>query len=463
MAKMIQAKLEPIHEQIDQIEEENEQLTIVCKSHQKWRIQERIDNNLSNIKVSIPPFQGRRDPEAYLMWEKKIEGLFQYNQYSEATKVKLATKFFTDYALTWCHEFSLSMKKFCKPVNTWIELRTILRKRYAPRDYSDSISSSSQRPKRMSDVVSQSREYTQKEKATPNKSNLHPDFRCYRCLGKGHTPNQCPNRGTTMPKCIPRVDVCSKPREVVTFKVREQVNPRKDKSKDAIEVKARDGISLETSERTSTIEKMFSLNKQRVTSLENTREDEQPPKDTHSKNSFEELKERERKNEKETEIEGENEHKIERKSESIRKRGKGNKNSNEEIQGEILKMSVDARGKNNQRLTLFDRDIKCRPLEINIPTDLWEEVQPREIQRPIVTNRDNKWKDIGDSSIGCIDFLSQAWEKLWNQKKFLFSTTHHPPFKEVDRIMKLRHRSSQDSKDLNSILFSHTLALSLSE
>ncbi|KAL4309926.1 hypothetical protein GQ457_01G021450 [Hibiscus cannabinus] len=82
---------------------------------------------------------------------------------------------------------------------------------------------------------------------------------------------------------------------------------------------------------------MFSLNNQRVTILENTREDEQPPKDvlcylekqTHSKKSFEELKERERKNEKETEIEGENEHEIERKSESIRKRGKGNKNSNE--------------------------------------------------------------------------------------------------------------------------------------
>ncbi|KAL4318545.1 hypothetical protein GQ457_18G008750 [Hibiscus cannabinus] len=187
---------------------------------------------------------------------------------------------------------------------------------------------------------------------------------------------------------------------------------------------------------------------------------------------------------------------IERKSESIRKRGKGNKNSNEEIQGEILKMSVDARGsenrnlarknllvllykensfhinpntfsiefslfqvfkkpfsENNQRLTLFDRDIKCRPPEINIPTDLWEEVQPREIQRPIVTNRDDKWKDIGDSSIGCIDFLSQAWEKLWSQTKFLFSTTHHPPFKEVDRF------NSSSSKELITFSF-NTMAYS---
>ena len=33
----------------------------------------REDNNMGGIKMKIPPFQGKNDPEAYLEWEKKVE------------------------------------------------------------------------------------------------------------------------------------------------------------------------------------------------------------------------------------------------------------------------------------------------------------------------------------------------------------------------------------------------------
>ena len=33
----------------------------------------REDNNLGNIKMKIPSFQGKNDPEAYLEWERKVE------------------------------------------------------------------------------------------------------------------------------------------------------------------------------------------------------------------------------------------------------------------------------------------------------------------------------------------------------------------------------------------------------
>ena len=36
----------------------------------------REDNNLGNIKMKIPSFQGKNDPEAYLEWEKKVELVF---------------------------------------------------------------------------------------------------------------------------------------------------------------------------------------------------------------------------------------------------------------------------------------------------------------------------------------------------------------------------------------------------
>ena len=50
----------------------------------------REDNNLGNIKMKIPSFQGKNDPEAYLEWERKVELVFDCHDYSENKKVKLA-------------------------------------------------------------------------------------------------------------------------------------------------------------------------------------------------------------------------------------------------------------------------------------------------------------------------------------------------------------------------------------
>ena len=44
----------------------------------------REDNSLGSIKMKIPSFQGRSDPEAYLDWEKKVEFVFDCHNYSEA-------------------------------------------------------------------------------------------------------------------------------------------------------------------------------------------------------------------------------------------------------------------------------------------------------------------------------------------------------------------------------------------
>ena len=42
----------------------------------------REDNNLGNIKMKIPSFQGKNDPEAYLEWERKVELVFDCHHYS---------------------------------------------------------------------------------------------------------------------------------------------------------------------------------------------------------------------------------------------------------------------------------------------------------------------------------------------------------------------------------------------
>jgi hypothetical protein len=59
----------------------------------------RRDNDIGKIKIKIPSFQGKNDPEAYLEWETKMEMVFDCHNYLEIKKVKLAAIEFTDYEI----------------------------------------------------------------------------------------------------------------------------------------------------------------------------------------------------------------------------------------------------------------------------------------------------------------------------------------------------------------------------
>jgi len=62
---------------------------------------EDMDGDLDNIKLKIPNFQGKNDPEANLEWEKKVDWIFDCHSYFEQKKVKLVIIEFTKYALIW--------------------------------------------------------------------------------------------------------------------------------------------------------------------------------------------------------------------------------------------------------------------------------------------------------------------------------------------------------------------------
>ena len=46
-------------------------------------------NRSEGVKLNIPPFKGKSDPEAYLERELKIDHIFSCNTYKEAQKLKL--------------------------------------------------------------------------------------------------------------------------------------------------------------------------------------------------------------------------------------------------------------------------------------------------------------------------------------------------------------------------------------
>ncbi|KAL4388979.1 hypothetical protein GQ457_09G015490 [Hibiscus cannabinus] len=102
--------------------------------HQRAR--PRVDDNLNKIKINIPPFQGKTDPEAYLAWEKKIEHIFECHNYSELKKVKLAAIEFTDYALIWLDQLTASRRRNGeRPISTWNEMKAVMRRRFIPTHY----------------------------------------------------------------------------------------------------------------------------------------------------------------------------------------------------------------------------------------------------------------------------------------------------------------------------------------
>jgi len=57
---------------------------------------ENMDGDLDTIKLKIPNFQGKNDPEAYLEWEKKVDWIFDCHSYYEQKKVKLVIIEFTE-------------------------------------------------------------------------------------------------------------------------------------------------------------------------------------------------------------------------------------------------------------------------------------------------------------------------------------------------------------------------------
>ena len=73
-----------------------------------YRAPMRCDGDISNIKLKIPSFQGRNDPNAYLEWERKVELVFDCHHYSEEKKVKLVVVEFTDYAIVWWDQLLVS-------------------------------------------------------------------------------------------------------------------------------------------------------------------------------------------------------------------------------------------------------------------------------------------------------------------------------------------------------------------
>ncbi|KAL0434170.1 UNVERIFIED_CONTAM: hypothetical protein Slati_2751300 [Sesamum latifolium] len=94
------------------------------------------DGGLGGVKVTIPSFKGKSDPEAYLEWELRVEQIFSCHNYLENKKVKLAALEFTDYALVRLDQMQKErVRNGERPITTWEEMRATMRRRFIPSYY----------------------------------------------------------------------------------------------------------------------------------------------------------------------------------------------------------------------------------------------------------------------------------------------------------------------------------------
>ncbi|XP_043809768.1 uncharacterized protein LOC122723079 [Manihot esculenta] len=114
------------------------------RSEGQWRKREReavseMDDSCGFCKImdmKIPSFNGKADVDAYLEWERKVEMVFNCQNYSDDKKVKLAALEFSDYALIWWDELVKSRRRNGElPIASWDEMKRIMRKKYVPTYY----------------------------------------------------------------------------------------------------------------------------------------------------------------------------------------------------------------------------------------------------------------------------------------------------------------------------------------
>ncbi|KAK1613578.1 hypothetical protein QYE76_019095 [Lolium multiflorum] len=90
-----------------------------------------VDDGIGRVKISIPPFSGKCEPEDYLDWEMCVEQIFNAHRYNEEKKMQLAAIEFTGYALLWWNQICRSRHR----PTSWQGMKDFMRRRFVPEHY----------------------------------------------------------------------------------------------------------------------------------------------------------------------------------------------------------------------------------------------------------------------------------------------------------------------------------------
>jgi len=88
------------------------------------------------LKIEIPEFDGRNDPDVFLDWLQTVERVFDIRDIPENLKVKLVALKLRKYSSLWSENMKKKRNQENKlPVTTWEKMRKLLREKFVPPSF----------------------------------------------------------------------------------------------------------------------------------------------------------------------------------------------------------------------------------------------------------------------------------------------------------------------------------------
>ena len=85
-------------------------------------------DDIARIKLHIPKFTGKEDPDAYFDWEEQCDQIFRIHNLADPKRVNLACVEFSGYALTWWNQLQENQLLLGRDhIDTWEEMKQAMR------------------------------------------------------------------------------------------------------------------------------------------------------------------------------------------------------------------------------------------------------------------------------------------------------------------------------------------------
>ncbi|VFQ90724.1 unnamed protein product [Cuscuta campestris] len=89
------------------------------------------------LKVESQLKKRKNDPDEFLEWLETVERVFDFKEISDEKKVKIVALKFRKYASTWWTKTTTKRVRSEKPpVDSWQKMRSLLKKKFVPTEYS---------------------------------------------------------------------------------------------------------------------------------------------------------------------------------------------------------------------------------------------------------------------------------------------------------------------------------------
>lgn len=93
-------------------------------------------DDIARIKLHVPKFTGKEDPDAYFDWEEQCDQIFRIHNLADPKRVNLACVEFSGYALTWWNQLQENQLLLGRDhIDTWGEMKQAMRRRFVPSQY----------------------------------------------------------------------------------------------------------------------------------------------------------------------------------------------------------------------------------------------------------------------------------------------------------------------------------------